>query len=181
MTGEERRKKIIEILQNSEEPVSGTELAKRLNVSEAGHRPGYRAAQGGKPQHHFDDEGICTVLSGYKKSKTAAFWSGIRMIRSRTNSVPLSTTAERCWDVIVMHDIYGEISTGLIIKNRQDVYDFVEKLRGHRTDAFDGTDRRRPSPYGGGGLGGDPGFHRKKAEREKVSDRGQGIRIEDKG
>ena len=36
-------------------------------------------------------------------------------------------------DVIVMHDIYGEISTGLIIKNRQDVYDFVEKLKGNRT------------------------------------------------
>jgi transcriptional regulator of NAD metabolism len=35
--------------------------------------------------------------------------------------------------VIVIHDIYGEISAGLILKNRQDVYDFVEKLKGHKT------------------------------------------------
>ncbi len=33
MTGEERRTKIIEILRDSEEPVSGAELAKRLHVS----------------------------------------------------------------------------------------------------------------------------------------------------
>ena len=32
-------------------------------------------------------------------------------------------------DVIVAHDIYGEISTDLIIGTRQDVYDFVDKVK----------------------------------------------------
>ena len=31
-------------------------------------------------------------------------------------------------DVVVYHEIYGEITTELIIRNRQDVYDFVKKV-----------------------------------------------------
>ena len=33
MSGEDRRKQILEILKNEDGPLSGTELAKRLNVS----------------------------------------------------------------------------------------------------------------------------------------------------
>lgn len=32
-------------------------------------------------------------------------------------------------DVHVVHEIYGQIVTELIIRNRSDVYDFVEKVR----------------------------------------------------
>ena len=31
-------------------------------------------------------------------------------------------------DVLVTHEIYGDITTALIIRNRQDVYDFVNKV-----------------------------------------------------
>jgi transcriptional regulator of NAD metabolism len=31
-------------------------------------------------------------------------------------------------DVLVVHEIYGEIATPLIIRNRNDVYDFVKKV-----------------------------------------------------
>jgi transcriptional regulator of NAD metabolism len=31
-------------------------------------------------------------------------------------------------DVVVNHEIYGDIATALTIRNRQDVYDFVEKV-----------------------------------------------------
>ena len=36
-------------------------------------------------------------------------------------------------DVIVMHDIYGEIRTDLIIAKRKDVYDFVKKVSEKQT------------------------------------------------
>ena len=36
-------------------------------------------------------------------------------------------------DVIVMHDIYGEIRTDLIISSRKDVYDFVKKVNDKQT------------------------------------------------
>ena len=46
-------------------------------------------------------------------------------------------------DVIVMHDIYGEIRTDLIISNRKDVYDFVKKVNEKQTvplkELTDGT------------------------------------------
>ena len=32
-------------------------------------------------------------------------------------------------DVFVIHEIYGEIATELVIRNRQDVYDFVKKVK----------------------------------------------------
>ncbi|HAB62229.1 MAG TPA: DNA-binding transcriptional regulator, partial [Lachnospiraceae bacterium] len=46
-------------------------------------------------------------------------------------------------DVIVLHDIYGEIRTDLIISNRKDVYDFVKKVNEKQTvplkELTDGT------------------------------------------
>ena len=36
-------------------------------------------------------------------------------------------------DVIVSHHIYGEIKADLIINNRQDVYDFVHKVKDNNT------------------------------------------------
>ena len=38
----------------------------------------------------------------------------------------------RILDVLVCHQIYGEITTELIIRNRQDVYDFVKKINEKR-------------------------------------------------
>ena len=77
-------------------------------------------------------------------------------------------------DVIVMHEIYGEISTGLIIKNRQDVYDFVEKLKAHRTIPLKD-------------LTGGIHLHTVEADSERILDsiekklREKGYLIEDKG
>lgn len=132
MTGEERRSKIIEILRNSEEPVSGAELAKRLNVSR---------------QVIVQDIALLRAVNRNIISTTRGYVLYIQEIQKVNRCFLVKHTDDeiedelctivdnggKVMDVIVLHDIYGEISTGLIIKNRQDVYDFVEKLKSHRT------------------------------------------------
>jgi transcriptional regulator of NAD metabolism len=132
MTGEERRKKIIEILQSSDEPVSGAELSKRLNVSR---------------QVIVQDIALLRAVNRNIISTTKGYilyYQEVQkvnrcfLVKHSDDEIEdeLCTIVDnggKVLDVIVMHDIYGEISTGLIIKNRQDVYDFIEKLKGHRT------------------------------------------------
>jgi transcriptional regulator of NAD metabolism len=132
MTGEERRKKIIEILQSSEEPVSGAELSKRLNVSR---------------QVIVQDIALLRAVNRNIISTTKGYVLYYQEVQKVNRCFPVKhSDAEiedelctivdnggKVLDVIVMHDIYGEISTGLILKSRQDVYDFVEKLKGRKT------------------------------------------------
>lgn len=132
MTGEERRAKIIEILRSSEEPVSGAELAKRLNVSR---------------QVIVQDIALLRAVNRNIISTTKGYVLYYQEVQKVNRCFLVKHTDDeiedelciivdnggKVMDVIVMHDIYGEISTGLIIKNRQDVYDFVEKLKSHKT------------------------------------------------
>ena len=132
MTGEERRARIIEVLKSSEEPVSGAELAKRLGVSR---------------QIIVQDIALLRAVNRNIISTTRGYllyYQEIQkvnrcfLVRHTDDEIEdeLCTIVDnggKVMDVIVMHDIYGEITTGLIIKNRQDVYDFVEKLKSQKT------------------------------------------------
>jgi transcriptional regulator of NAD metabolism len=132
MTGEERRRRIVEILRDSEEPVSGTELAKRLNVSR---------------QVIVQDIALLRAVNRNIISTTKGYMLYYQEVQKVNRCFLVRHTDDeiedelctfvdnggKVLDVIVMHDIYGEISAGLIIKNRQDVYDFVEKLKGNKT------------------------------------------------
>lgn len=132
MTGEERRKKIIEILRGSEEPVSGAELSKRLNVSR-------QVIVQDVALLRAVNRNIISTTKGYVLYyQEAQKVNRCYLVKHTDDAIEdeLCTIVDnggKVLDVIVMHDIYGEISTGLIIKNRQDVYDFVEKLKGQRT------------------------------------------------
>lgn len=130
--GEERRSKIIEILKSREEPVSGMELAKALNVSR---------------QVIVQDIALLRAVNRNIISTTKGYLLYYQEVQKVNRCFLVKHTDEqiedelciivdnggKVLDVIVMHDIYGEISTGLIIKNRQDVYDFIEKLKEHKT------------------------------------------------
>ncbi|HYE69843.1 MAG TPA: transcription repressor NadR [Anaerovoracaceae bacterium] len=132
MTGEERRTKIIEILRSSEEPVSGAELSKRLNVSR-------QVIVQDIALLRAVNRNIISTTKGYvlyyqEEQKVNRCF----LVKHSDDEIEdelciIVDNGGKVMDVIVLHDIYGEISTGLIIKNRQDVYDFVEKLKSHKT------------------------------------------------
>lgn len=131
MEGQERRDKIIEILIQSKEPISGTLLAKKLGVSRqviVQDIALLRAA----------NKNILSTTKGYllyyqdEQKVNRCF-----LVKHTTEQIEdeLCTIVDnggKILNVIVTHGIYGEISVDLIIKNRQDVYDFVNKVKtGH--------------------------------------------------
>ncbi|MDF2611586.1 MAG: Helix-turn-helix type 11 domain protein [Lachnospiraceae bacterium] len=128
MEGQERRDRLIEILLQSKEPISGTLLAKKLGVSR---------------QVIVQDIALLRAVNKNILSTTKGYLlyyqdeqKVIRcfLVKHTTEQIEdeLCTIVDnggKILNVIVTHDIYGEISADLIIKNRQDVYDFVKKVK----------------------------------------------------
>ncbi len=132
VTGEARRKKIVEILQNAEEAVSGTELAKLLDVSR-------QVIVQDIALLRAVNRDILSTTKGYllySKEEKAVHRCFLVKHTDEQIEDELCTIVDfggKVLDVIIMHEIYGEISTDLILKNRQEVYEFVQSLKGKKT------------------------------------------------
>lgn len=128
MEGQERREKLIELLNNSKEPVSGTELAKKLGVSR-------QVIVQDVALLRAVNKNILSTTKGYmiylqEKQKVNRCYT----VKHTTDEIEdeLCTIVDnggKVLNVIVAHDLYGEIAADLIIRNRQDVYDFVKKVK----------------------------------------------------
>lgn len=132
MQGEERREELIKILQNSNEAVSGSELARMLGVSR-------QVIVQDIALLRAVNKNILSTTKGYllyyqEEQKVNRCF----LVKHTTEAIEdeLCTIVDnggRILDVIVAHEIYGQISTDLIIKSRQDVYDFVAKIKENKT------------------------------------------------
>lgn len=127
MTGEKRRRQIMELLQQSSEPLSGGQLAKKLGVTRqvivsdvallrASHREILSTTRGyllydQKPQK----KQRCFSV----KHTNEQIADELRMIVSLGGEVR---------NVIVLHEIYGEISADLMIGHERDIEAFLEKV-----------------------------------------------------
>lgn len=132
MEGILRREKLIEILENAKQPISGTELSKKLKVSR---------------QVIVQDIALLRAINKNILSTTKGYLIYVRedkkvnrcfLMKHTTDEIQdeLCTIVDlggKVLDVIVSHDIYGEIKADLIINNRQDVYDFVHKVQSNNT------------------------------------------------
>lgn len=128
MEGQERRERIIEILKAAKEPISGTELARKLGVSR-------QVIVQDIALLRAVNKNILSTTKGYmlyyqEKQKVNRCF----LVKHTTEQIEeeLCTIVDnggKVLDVIVSHEIYGEISANLIIANRQDVYDFVERVK----------------------------------------------------
>lgn len=128
MEGQERRDKLIELLHNAKEPISGTELAKKLGVSR-------QVIVQDIALLRAVNKNILSTTKGYmiylqEKQKVNRCF----MVKHTTDEIEdeLCTIVDnggKVLNVIVAHELYGEIAADLIIKNRQDVYDFVKKAK----------------------------------------------------
>lgn len=143
MDGVVRRERLINILKNSkDEPISGTELARQLGVSR---------------QVIVQDIALLRAVNKNILSTTKGYLLYYQepdkvnrcfMVKHSNDQIEdeLCTIVDhggKVLDVLVMHDIYGEIRTDLIISNRKDVYDFVKKVNEKQTvplkELTDGT------------------------------------------
>lgn len=128
MEGQERREKLMQLLTNTKEPISGTELAKKLGVSR-------QVIVQDIALLRAVNKNILSTTKGYmiyfqEKQKVNRCF----LVKHKTDQIEdeLCTIVDnggKILDVIVTHELYGEIAVDLIIKNRQDVYDFVNKVK----------------------------------------------------
>lgn len=132
MEGQDRRNELTRILEETKEPVSGTELAKRLGVSR-------QVIVQDIALLRAVNKNILSTTKGYliykqdkqKVNRCFATRHTTEEIEDELNTIV--DNGGKVLDVIVMHDLYGEISVDLIIKNRRDVADFVEKVKAKST------------------------------------------------
>jgi transcriptional regulator of NAD metabolism len=128
MTGNERREKLIQIIRDGNKPISGGELAKMLGVSR-------QVIVQDIALLRASDFDIISTTKGYMLYQTEdKKIKRVFMVKHSTKDIEdeLCTIVDnggKILDVHVVHEIYGQIVTELIIRNRSDVYDFVEKVR----------------------------------------------------
>lgn len=132
MEGQERREKILELLNLSDDPISGSEFAKKLGVSR---------------QVIVQDIALLRAVNKNILSTTKGYMLYHRENQKVNRCFPVLHTTDqiedelctivdnggKILDVIVGHNVYGSISADLIISTRQDVYDFVDKVNSKKT------------------------------------------------
>jgi uncharacterized protein len=128
MEGQKRREKIVELLLKAKEPVSGSDLAKKLGVSR-------QVIVQDIALLRAVNKNILSTTRGYliylpEKQKATRCY----MVKHTTEEIEdeLCTIVDnggKVLNVIVDHELYGQISADLIIKSRQDVYDFIKKFK----------------------------------------------------
>lgn len=128
MEGQERRDKLMNLLSNTKEPISGTELAKKLGVSR-------QVIVQDIALLRAVNKNILSTTKGYmiylqeKQKVNRCFLVKHKPDQIEEELCIIVDNGGKVLDVIVTHDLYGEIAVDLIIKNRQDVYDFVNKVK----------------------------------------------------
>lgn len=129
MNGEERRKKIMDILKNSERPLSGSALAKQLSVSRQIivqdiallRAVNKNILSTNKGYVIFQDTSVGEVAV---RRTIAVMHSDQQILDELYTIVDLGGNI---LDVVVEHGVYGQITCDLIIHNRQDAISFVKQ------------------------------------------------------
>lgn len=134
MEGDVRRKKILEILHNEGTPVSGTELAGRLGVSR-------QVIVQDIALLRAVNKNILSTNKGYilfvektsinRKKRTYKVKHKDEEILDELNTIV--DFGGRILDVVVEHDIYGQISVDLIVNSRADAEAFVKSVEKYKT------------------------------------------------
>ena len=129
MTGSQRREKLVQLLKTSDSPLSGTALAKQLQVSR-------QVIVQDIALMRAENHAIVSTNKGYLYRSAAAenTWpKRVFFVRHSTEQVleEFLTVIElggRILDVSVEHELYGPIRADLLIENRADAEDFVSRL-----------------------------------------------------
>ncbi len=125
MTGNERRERIINILTNSNEPVSGTGLAKQLQVSR-------QVIVQDMALLRANGYEVISTTKGYVITGMPQHSRVFKLIHTNDEVeeelnmiVDLGGIIQ---DVFVYHKVYGIVRADMNIKSRRDVQGFLEKI-----------------------------------------------------
>jgi len=130
LDGEQRRENIIRILAESSRPVSGAELAKMMGISR-------QVIVQDVALLRATNKNILSTNKGYllfEPRSESQKCKKTLCVRHTTEQVldefyTIVDLGGKILDVVVEHDLYGQIAGDLIIANRQDADEFYEKMR----------------------------------------------------
>lgn len=129
MTGTERRQIILQMLKNTNTPLSGGALGKATGVSR-------QVIVQDMALLRTEGQPILATARGYLLEKTGQSSQAIRKLKvyhgeDRTEDELLTVVdlGGCVLDVMVNHRVYGQISAPLNIRNRRDVTKFMDNLR----------------------------------------------------
>ena len=129
MEGEKRREQLLLLLRQAKMPISGTELAKQLGVSR-------QVIVQDIALLRAINKNILSTNKGYvlyapeldcdRVKRSFAVTHKKEQIRDELYTIV--DYGGKVLDVVVEHDIYGQITVDLILCNRLDVDEFVERI-----------------------------------------------------
>ena len=133
LDGERRREEIIRLLAGSRGPVSGTELARRLKVSS-------QVIVQDVALLRAVNKNILSTNKGYllfEPGRESGECRKTLCVRHTTEQVleefyGIVDLGGKILDVVVEHELYGQIAVDLIIASRQDAEEFYQKMRENR-------------------------------------------------
>ena len=130
MGGQERREQILKILKNRKEPVAGTELAKRLQVSR-------QVIVQDRALIRANGAEILSTNRGYMIREEKAASRVFKVIHTDEQvEEELNLFVDhggKVEDVFVFHKVYGVIKAGMNIKSRKDVRKYMEDISGGKS------------------------------------------------
>lgn len=134
MVGDNRREKLLQMLHEEEQPISGTELAKRFRVTRQIIVQDIALLRASNKNILSTNKGYVlfvndTEKEGFKKS-FKVFHRNEAILEELFTIVDLGGGI---LDVVVEHPIYGQIMVDLIINSRLDAQNFMEQVKRYRT------------------------------------------------
>ena len=128
LLGEERRTKLLHILQTSEQPVTGSELSQITNVSR-------QVIVGDITLLKARNEPIIATSQGYMYLQTQSRIKPERIIacqhdptRAQEELFLLVDIGITVKDVKVEHPVYGDLMASIMVSSRKEVESFLSKL-----------------------------------------------------
>lgn len=127
LEGDGRRERLMRILQQGNQPVSGAELARQLGVSR-------QVIVQDIALLRAVDKTILSTTKGYiLYGKVGGSVNRVFLVQHTTEQIAdeLGTIVRlggKVRNVVIYHEIYGQIEAGLVAENEQDVEEFVTKL-----------------------------------------------------
>ena len=130
LTGEERRKQLEDVLENSTKAVSGTDLAKQFEVSRQVIVQDIALLRATNKNILSTNKGYILFREDEKQKKAQRI---LRVFHKDKDIMKefqcIVDYGAKVLDVVVEHDLYGQISVDLLIQSRQDALNFVEQLK----------------------------------------------------
>lgn len=129
MTGEERRNQILQMLKNQSTPLSGTALAGAFHVSR-------QVIVQDIALMRAENHDILSTNRGYlyrRRDSCDSLPKRVFFVRHSTQQVldefmAVLELGGMILDVVVEHELYGQIQVDLLIESEQDAREFYEKL-----------------------------------------------------